>query len=515
MKMSPKVGQVLQGYFRVEQFCSKGNKATGIQPAPSGRSTPLPPRPDRSPAPPRSVAVQSKPASSASGVPRPDLLPAKMRGMVSQTKSEREASPPSSRAPRPELLPGMGPAVAGRLRVVAQARLNNGVSATPLPASHLRVIGEGRPLEPKIRQTMEAFFQADFSGVRVHEGPTAHAMGALAFTLGEDLHFAPGLYDPASRVGVELLGHELTHVVQQRAGRVVNPFGTGVAIVQDPALEAEADRMGEWVANQIVSGRHPRLGAARAVARDGHPLLSRHRAGVLLSRTMQRMEEQPSNLEGNLGGRSDSVPKTDTRPKLTVEVKEITEWTDEITPAVKDMKKKWKEKGGNPQGKPKEEYQCSGDSWTMADEGVDVAGDLADAGERKPDNAVNGYQKIFIACYQGESTIRAVMIIEARTDSCSPDMVHLYIRWLLGCPNTGGGKALVKQAKRVAKERFNSQLRVDSARSAEAWYKQRGFVTCYHSTHVDDYNDAHILDDALDRRPCGCRSMKWIPNQSN
>ena len=41
-----------------------------------------------------------------------------------------------------------------------------------------------------------------------------------------------------------MLGHELTHVLQQRAGRVRNPMGTGVAVVQDPALEAEAERMG-------------------------------------------------------------------------------------------------------------------------------------------------------------------------------------------------------------------------------------------------------------------------------
>ena len=32
--------------------------------------------------------------------------------------------------------------------------------------------------------------------------------------------------------------------MQQRAGRVRNPLGSGVAVVQDPALEAEAERMG-------------------------------------------------------------------------------------------------------------------------------------------------------------------------------------------------------------------------------------------------------------------------------
>ncbi|HET9627076.1 MAG TPA: DUF4157 domain-containing protein [Kofleriaceae bacterium] len=37
------------------------------------------------------------------------------------------------------------------------------------------------------------------------------------------MYFAPGLYDPTTRAGVERLGHELTHVVQQRDGRV--PMG--------------------------------------------------------------------------------------------------------------------------------------------------------------------------------------------------------------------------------------------------------------------------------------------------
>jgi hypothetical protein len=125
---------------------------------------------------------------------------------------------------------------------------------SPVPDGLLRFRGNGRPLDDGIRAQMESFFNASFSGVRVHEGPAAQAMGALAFTLGEDLHFAPGLYAPTSREGVELLGHELTHVVQQRDGRAANPYGQGVAIVQDPALEAEADLMGRRVADEIWCG---------------------------------------------------------------------------------------------------------------------------------------------------------------------------------------------------------------------------------------------------------------------
>jgi hypothetical protein len=53
--------------------------------------------------------------------------------------------------------------------------------------------------------------------------------------------------------GQQLLGHELAHVVQQRAGRVRNPLGIGLAVVHDKALEAEADRLGQRVAAPQVA----------------------------------------------------------------------------------------------------------------------------------------------------------------------------------------------------------------------------------------------------------------------
>lgn len=102
----------------------------------------------------------------------------------------------------------------------------------------------GQPLPEAIQQKMESFFGTDFSDVRIHVGQEAASIGALAFTHGSNIYFAPGLYSPGTPQGQQLLGHELTHVVQQRAGRVGNPFGSGVAVVQDPLMEAEAERMG-------------------------------------------------------------------------------------------------------------------------------------------------------------------------------------------------------------------------------------------------------------------------------
>jgi hypothetical protein len=126
-------------------------------------------------------------------------------------------------------------------------RLANG-TAIQMPANLVLSRGAGHPLPQAIRQKMEAFFGTSFSDVRVHVGPEAAAIGALAFTQGSDIHFAPGQYNPATAQGQQILGHELAHVLQQRSGRVRNPFGTGVAVVQDAIMEAEADRLGHRAA---------------------------------------------------------------------------------------------------------------------------------------------------------------------------------------------------------------------------------------------------------------------------
>jgi len=117
----------------------------------------------------------------------------------------------------------------------------------------------GKPLPDALLAKMEAALGADFSNVRVHVGPQASRIGALAFTTGNDLYFAPGQYQPDSVKGQQLIGHELAHVIQQRQGRVRAP-GSGVAVVQDRALEAEADRLG------MKAAAH-RMTAQRAAAK--------------------------------------------------------------------------------------------------------------------------------------------------------------------------------------------------------------------------------------------------------
>lgn len=83
----------------------------------------------------------------------------------------------------------------------------------------IRSSGAGAPLPATLRRSMETGFGADFGGVRVHaDSGAAVALQAEAFTLGDEIHVAPGRYDPESPGGQELLAHELTHVVQQGGG---------------------------------------------------------------------------------------------------------------------------------------------------------------------------------------------------------------------------------------------------------------------------------------------------------
>jgi hypothetical protein len=129
----------------------------------------------------------------------------------------------------------------------AAPRLSPNGTTTQLPPHFGVGASRGEPLPPAVRQKMEAAFGQRFADVRIHVGAQAPSIGALAYTQGSNIHFAPGQYAPSTPRGQQILAHELAHVVQQRSGRVRNPFGSGVAVVQDHALEAEAERMSQRV----------------------------------------------------------------------------------------------------------------------------------------------------------------------------------------------------------------------------------------------------------------------------
>ncbi len=88
------------------------------------------------------------------------------------------------------------------------------------PASVDRVLASGgRPLDSALQQDMGQRFGHDFSQVRVHSDAAAEQsardVNANAYTVGHNMVFGTGRFEPGTNDGKRLLAHELTHVVQQ------------------------------------------------------------------------------------------------------------------------------------------------------------------------------------------------------------------------------------------------------------------------------------------------------------
>ena len=82
--------------------------------------------------------------------------------------------------------------------------------------------GSGTPLPKNPKVQLEQSFGADFGRVRIHNNSTSvrlsRALGAQAFTNGNDIYFNSGKFNPSTKSGKHLLAHELTHVIQQNKG---------------------------------------------------------------------------------------------------------------------------------------------------------------------------------------------------------------------------------------------------------------------------------------------------------
>jgi hypothetical protein len=79
--------------------------------------------------------------------------------------------------------------------------------------------GGGSNMDSGTKSFMESRFETDFSGVKIHTGDYAVQMSqelnAQAFTVGNDVYFNSGKFNPDNNGGKQLLAHELTHVLQQ------------------------------------------------------------------------------------------------------------------------------------------------------------------------------------------------------------------------------------------------------------------------------------------------------------
>jgi hypothetical protein len=157
----------------------------------------------------------------------------------------------------------------------------------------------GEPLSKDVRTRMEPQLGGDLSDVRVHRSASsaeaARGLNAKAFTVGPDVHFGAGTYEPGTKEGDRLIGHELTHVVQgqrsgvqrkpndgedQAAGSSAGGAGHEVSSPGDPA-EKEADAKGDEIADKLHgkdAAAHPAAGGTGG-QKPGHEGKGSHAEG--------------------------------------------------------------------------------------------------------------------------------------------------------------------------------------------------------------------------------------------
>lgn len=150
------------------------------------------------------------------------------------------------------------------------ARDGNGVAdgAEDLVSSAAASCGSALPAT--LMRKFESSLDADLSSVRIHTGSSsaaaAHAVGARAYTIGQDIHFGASQYDPSSAAGEHLLAHEVAHTVQQHGGSPRRQNKLEVSSPHDVA-EHEADR----AADAMVAGRSAVVSSGQGIARKTAP----------------------------------------------------------------------------------------------------------------------------------------------------------------------------------------------------------------------------------------------------
>ena len=140
----------------------------------------------------------------------------------------------------------------------AKIRLEQAVLQSPAQAIGKEVTAQ---LDPR--------FEHQFSQVRVHADAEADQLArdfeARAFTVGQDVFFRAGEYDPASTRGLGLLSHELAHTVQQGQLPPQTRFSSLQISAKDSSIEREARAVGTATA----------LGRAAPTVAPSEPVIAR------------------------------------------------------------------------------------------------------------------------------------------------------------------------------------------------------------------------------------------------
>jgi len=189
-------------------------------------------------------------------------------------------------------------AAAAMLQAQAEVGREGGALSPALSGRIQAKRGGGQPLEATVRRGMEGVFQVNFGHVRIHADPEADALNqgvaAIAFTVGADIFFRAGAYQPHSAAGQHLLAHELTHVVQQRTSSLGSSGGGGNAggTMTVGAADDRHEQEAEATAHRVTAALQRRALLSQA-ATPGAGLARRHDPTMTLTPAAQGVRRAP------------------------------------------------------------------------------------------------------------------------------------------------------------------------------------------------------------------------------
>lgn len=138
-----------------------------------------------------------------------------------------------------------------------QRKADGPVVSPELQAAISAEISSGSPLPASVRRFMEPRFNTSFSNVRVHTGDRAASLSrqvnAQAFTAGQHIFFARDRFRPEEPDGLELIGHELTHTIQQ--GEVAQ-HGEGGGVTQRSPMQVQRFGLSDildWISDKAYN----------------------------------------------------------------------------------------------------------------------------------------------------------------------------------------------------------------------------------------------------------------------
>jgi len=164
--------------------------------------------------------------------------------------------------------------------------------------------GKGNSIDNATQSFMSSRFGNDFSKVKIHTDGEAiqlnRNLNAKAFTVGSDIYFNQGQYQPNSAGGKQLLAHELAHVVQQQN---IN------ASIQRQPVDMPPMKISVGMPSDLSSLSTPPAPGSVTMSRDpAQVALNSQLATTLLPFTGSGWD---GNVIANKLGQYDQIPGTD------------------------------------------------------------------------------------------------------------------------------------------------------------------------------------------------------------